>query len=70
GFGDRHFKVEKHIVPTTGQESDGERTVTEIRVLEKDDQIDELAHMLGVNSQSTQDSARQILAHVTSAKAS
>jgi DNA repair protein RecN (Recombination protein N) len=70
GYGDRHFKVEKHIVPTRAGDSDGERTVTDIRVLEKDEQIDELAHMLGVNSQSTQESARQILAHVSNAKAS
>ncbi len=68
GFGDRHFKIEKQIVPSTGAEPNGERTVTTACVLDGDAQVDELAHMLGVNSASTQDSAREILAQVAQAK--
>jgi DNA repair protein RecN (Recombination protein N) len=69
GFGDRHFKVEKHLIPAEGEETNGERTVTSIRLLEGDDQIIELAQMLGVISESTQESAREILTQVAAAKA-
>jgi DNA repair protein RecN (Recombination protein N) len=68
GFGDRHFKIEKQVVSSKGPELDGERTVTTACVLEGDARVDELAHMLGVNSESTQDSAREILTQVTQAK--
>jgi DNA repair protein RecN (Recombination protein N) len=69
GYGDCHFKVEKRVIPATEPGSDGERTVTHIRPLEGDERIDELAQMLGMVSESTQESAREILAQVTKAKA-
>jgi len=69
GYGDCHFKVEKRVIPATEPGSDGERTVTHIRPLEGDERIDELAQMLGLVSESTQESAREILAQVTKAKA-
>ncbi len=69
GYGDCHFKVEKHVIPATEPGSDSERTATHIRPLEGDERIDELAQMLGMVSESTQESAREILAQVTKAKA-
>jgi DNA repair protein RecN (Recombination protein N) len=60
GFGDRHFKVEKQVA--------GQRTVTGIRSLEDRERIEELAQMLGVVSESTRDSAREILKQVQDSK--
>jgi DNA repair protein RecN (Recombination protein N) len=61
GYGDRHFKVEKRLV--------GERTVTGMRPLEGDERVEELAQMLGAVSDSTRESAREILVQVEEAKA-
>jgi DNA repair protein RecN (Recombination protein N) len=66
GYGDRHLKVEKHVILATG--TDDERTVTNVHVLERAERVDELAQMLGVISESTQDSAREILAQVQETK--
>jgi DNA repair protein RecN (Recombination protein N) len=68
GFGDRHFKVEKQVVPSKAPGLDGERTVTTVRLLEGHERVEELAQMLGVVSESTEESAREILAQVAQAK--
>jgi DNA repair protein RecN (Recombination protein N) len=62
GYGDQHFRVEKQVAP------DDQRTTTSVRPLEGDAQVDELAQMLGVVSESTQESAREILAQVKEVK--
>jgi DNA repair protein RecN (Recombination protein N) len=62
GYGDYHFKVEKQV------DADDQRTTTSVRTLEGEAQVDELAQMLGVVSESTQESAREILAQVREAK--
>jgi DNA repair protein RecN (Recombination protein N) len=69
GYGDQHYKVEKqiHTVPESGQSE--ERTVTHIRSLEGDERIEEFAQTLGVVSESTRESAREILVHVAEEKA-
>jgi DNA repair protein RecN (Recombination protein N) len=64
GYGDRHFKVEKRVIPATGVGPGGERTVVGVRSLEGDERVAELAQMLGVLSESTRESAREILAQV------
>jgi DNA repair protein RecN (Recombination protein N) len=69
GYGDCHFKVEKQIIPATDSEPGGERTVTGTRSLEGDARVEELAQMLGVASDSTRDSAREILEQVEKQKA-
>jgi DNA repair protein RecN (Recombination protein N) len=68
GHGDRHFKVEKQVVSTSSSGGVGERTVTSIRPLEGEQRVEELAQMLGVVSESTKESAREILAQVTGFK--
>jgi DNA repair protein RecN (Recombination protein N) len=68
-YGDRHFKVAKQVVPAPGSEPGGERTVTGVHSLEGDDRVEELAQMLGVVSDSTWESAREILVQVEQAKA-
>ncbi len=57
GYGDRHFQVTKHVV--------GERTITRVQVLEGEARVEELAQMLGAVSESTRQSAREILDQVT-----
>lgn len=69
GHSDRHFKVEKRVVPSTDSGANAQRTVTTVRVLEGDERIEELAQMLGVVSESTQQSAREILAQVEEVRA-
>ena len=69
GYGDRHFKVEKQVVPSTDPEQSEQRTVTGIRRLEGDARVEELAQMLGLVSDSTRESARAILARVQESKA-
>jgi DNA repair protein RecN (Recombination protein N) len=69
GYGDQHFKVEKQIIPAPGSEGDGQRTVTMVRPLGEDARVEELAQMLGVVSESTQESAREILEQVAQTKA-
>ena len=63
GYGDCHFKVEKHVDP------EGQRTTTAVRPLEGDEQVEEMAQMLGVVSGSARESAREILVQVAETKA-
>jgi len=65
GFGDVHFHVEKHVEGT----EEGERTVTRIRPLEGQAQVEELAQMLGAAGEAAYRSAEEILEQVASRKA-
>jgi len=65
GFGDVHFHVEKHVEET----EEGERTVTRIRPLEGQAQVEELAQMLGASGEAAYRSAEEILEQVASRKA-
>ena len=60
GFGDQHFKVEKHIA--------GDRTVTHVRLLDENERVAELAQMLGGAGEKTVESAGEILALVQAEK--
>jgi DNA repair protein RecN (Recombination protein N) len=60
GYGDAHFKVEKHV--------DGERTVTQVSALEGEARVEELAQMLGASGEGATLSAQEILASVAEAK--
>ena len=53
-YGDAHFKVDKKVV--------GERTVTRVQELSPEARVEELAQMLGLVSEMTRNSAREILA--------
>jgi DNA repair protein RecN (Recombination protein N) len=53
GYGDTHYHVTKHV--------SGARTQTGVQVLAGDGRVEELAQMLGALSQSTRESAREIL---------
>jgi DNA repair protein RecN (Recombination protein N) len=68
GYGDCHFKVEKRVASAPESGPDEQRTTTAVRPLEKDEQVEELAQMLGVVSESTRESAREILAQVQEVK--
>ena len=68
GYGDRHFKVEKQVISTKDSHPDEQRTVTSVRPVKGDERIQELAQMLGVVSDSTRESAREILTRVAEAK--
>jgi DNA repair protein RecN (Recombination protein N) len=68
GYGDRHFKVEKQVIPSTDPEHGEQRTVTGVRRLEGDARVEELAQMLGLVSDSTRESARAILTRVQESK--
>lgn len=68
GYGDRHFKVEKQIVTTSEPGPARQRTVTIVRPLKETERVEEMAQMLGQVSESTRESAREILAQVTTAK--
>ncbi len=59
-YGDRHFHVEKTV--------QGKRTLTHVRTLETDDRVGELAIMLGTLSETTRESAGEILALVEKEK--
>ncbi|MEP7355771.1 MAG: DNA repair protein RecN [Anaerolineales bacterium] len=61
GFGDQHFKVEKHI--------HGDRTITHVRPLDDEQRIEEMALMLGGTGEKTLESAEEILDHVRQVKA-
>ncbi len=61
GYGDVHFKVEKHIVD--------ERTSTTVRPLGYDERVHEIAQMLGTDTLATQTSAIEILNMVGTLKA-
>jgi DNA repair protein RecN (Recombination protein N) len=65
GFGDVHFHVEKHVE----EMEDGERTVTRIRQLKGQAQVEELAQMLGATGEAAYRSAEEILEQVASRKA-
>jgi DNA repair protein RecN (Recombination protein N) len=60
GFGDAHFKVEKRVR--------GERTVTQVRELDENGRLAELAAMLGAAGAGAEQSARDIVADVARAK--
>ena len=60
GFGDAHFKVHKKLIE--------KRTVTRVQQLDEEGRIGELAEMLGSEAQSSQQSAREIIAFVQQAK--
>jgi DNA repair protein RecN (Recombination protein N) len=64
GFGDVHFHVEKHVEET----EEGERTVTRIRQLRGQAQVEELAQMLGATGEAAYRSAEEILDQVASRK--
>jgi DNA repair protein RecN (Recombination protein N) len=59
-YGDDHFHVSKH--------SAGDRTVTSVTKLEGDQRIDELAHMMGTDSEVGRASAAEIMAEVEEVK--
>ena len=57
GFGDTHFRVEKQVT--------GDRTTTRVYKLDiLDEQVGEIAQMLGGDTQATRESAREILEQV------
>jgi len=64
GFGDVHFRVEKHVEST----GTGERTLTRVRRLDGEPRVDELAQMLGGGGMAARRSAEEILEHVARRK--
>lgn len=60
-YADAHYHVSKYL-------ADG-RTITGVRTLRGDDQVEELAQMLGAASDTTRQSAREILSEAAAAKA-
>jgi DNA repair protein RecN (Recombination protein N) len=60
GYGDAHFKVEKH--------SDGERTVTQVAQLDEKARVEELSQMLGASGDGAVKSAKEILRNVAEEK--
>ncbi|MEA3377208.1 MAG: DNA repair protein RecN [Chloroflexota bacterium] len=65
GFGDEHLRVEKQV-----EQSDGsDRTVTRVRLLNSDERVKELAHMLGGTGEAACRSAEEILQQVAARKA-
>lgn len=60
GFGDVHFQVRKEV--------SGERTATHVRPIADEERIQELAQMLGVVTEATRQSAREILEQVARVK--
>ncbi len=65
GFGDVHFRVEKHVEQT----ETGERTVTRVHQLAGQAQVEELAKMLGAAGDAAYRSAEEILEQVAARKA-
>jgi DNA repair protein RecN (Recombination protein N) len=59
-FGDDHFHVSKHAA--------GERTITSVNKLNGENRIDELAHMMGTDSQAGRASAAEIMTEVEEIK--
>ncbi len=59
-YGDAHFHVLKHAA--------GERTVTEVQALARDDRVAELAQMMGADSEAGRASVVEMLAEVASVK--
>ena len=64
GFGDVHFRVEKHVEKTGA----GERTVARVRQLQGGARVEELAQMLGASGEAAYRSAEEILGQVASRK--
>jgi DNA repair protein RecN (Recombination protein N) len=62
GYAEQHYHVDKQI--TQG------RTQTGVRILSNDEQVEELAQMMGALSKSTRQSAREILSEAAAAKVS
>jgi DNA repair protein RecN (Recombination protein N) len=60
GYATTHYHVSKEV--------EGNRTRTIIRPLEHEDRVDELAQMLGALSESTRQSAREILTEATASQ--
>ena len=60
GYAELHYHVDKQVAAN--------RTQTGIRTLSDEEQVDELAQMLGGLSQSNRQSAREILSEATVAK--
>ena len=60
GYGDTHYQVAKHI--------EGSRTHTEVHQVTDEARIDELAQMLGALSDSTRQSARDILSEAAATR--
>ncbi len=60
GYADAHYHVSKQII--------GERTHTTVRILRNDEQVKELAYMLGTLSDNTLASAREILSEAAGVK--
>ena len=58
GYASAHYHVAKHI--------EGNHTQTTVRSLTHEERVEELAQMLGVLSESTRQSARDILAEADS----
>ena len=61
GYGDTHYHVTKHV--------NGARTQSGVQTLAGDNRVEELAQMLGALSQSTRESAREILNEAAGMKA-
>ena len=53
GFGDAHFRVRKEV--------SGERTTTDVQRITGEERVEELSQMLGTVTESTRQSAREIL---------
>jgi DNA repair protein RecN (Recombination protein N) len=60
GYGDTHYHVTKHVHDA--------RTQTGVQILAGDGRVEELAQMLGALSQSTRESAREILTEAAGMK--
>ncbi len=60
GFGDIHFQVHKQMSE--------KRTTTQVQPIADEARVEELAHMLGAFTESTRQSAREILEQVARAK--
>jgi DNA repair protein RecN (Recombination protein N) len=60
GFGDVHFQVRKQMSE--------ERTTTQVRPIADEERVEELAQMLGAVTETTRQSAREILEQVARAK--
>jgi DNA repair protein RecN (Recombination protein N) len=61
GFGDAHFKVEKHL--------ENKRTVARVEKLDYESRVEELTAMLGPEAESSRQSAQDILRYVEQIKA-
>ncbi len=64
GFGDVHFRVEKHVEKAGA----GERTVARVRQLQGGARVEELAQMLGASGEAAYRSAEEILGQVAGRK--